>query len=362
MAFAAHAMEPENLWRLKVPPPPWPKGDERGMANQIGPATFARCAWHMQQPGARSYELSYLRSNTMPLSPFAGPYAVRPKPSAGLPGTAHAFNSEQFNENAEPAQQGTQMDALAHFGAFKAPWDGKLEFPAKDAVYYGGFTQQDVKPTPDSPLLKLGIDKAPPIITSAVLLDAKSYKKESMKAGEVVTAQGPRGDAQGARAVPARRAAGRRGVRAHRLRRPLARPGHREALLRQGARPRVRRRAVARREAHRRDPRSTRRSSMRSPRACWPARQARRRARRRGCRSRCTTTCSPRRGSTWSRTRSSTRSPPSACGPSAPHPAAARQRRRRLRHSPDRGGGFYKTCTKMRASPITETSHTAVRR
>ena len=71
-AFSAQAMEPENLQRMKVPPPPWPAGDERGMANQIGPATLARCAWHMQQPGSRTYELSHLRSNTMPASPFAG--------------------------------------------------------------------------------------------------------------------------------------------------------------------------------------------------------------------------------------------------------------------------------------------------
>ena len=88
-----------------------------------------------------------------------------------------------------PGQQGTQMDALAHFAVLKQPWDGKSEFSADGAVYYGGFTQKDVKPTPDSPLLKLGIDKVPPIVTSAVLLDAKAYKKESMKAGELVTAK-----------------------------------------------------------------------------------------------------------------------------------------------------------------------------
>jgi kynurenine formamidase len=189
LSFAAYAQEPDNLRRLKVPSPPWPKGDERGMANQIGPATQMRCAWHMQQPGARPYELSHVRSNTMPLSPFAGPYAVKPKPSAGIPGTAHAFNSEQLNENAEPGQQGTQFDALGHFGAFKQPWDGKSEFPAMDAVYYGGFSQKDVKPTPDSPLLKLGMDKVPPIVTSAVLFDAKTYKKGAMKDGELVTAK-----------------------------------------------------------------------------------------------------------------------------------------------------------------------------
>ncbi len=187
--LVVHAEEPENLQRMKVPPPPWPAGDERGMANQIGPATLARCAWHMQQPGSRTYELSHLRSNTMPASPFAAPTQTKPKATAGIPGTAHAFNSESLNEGAEPGQQGTQMDALAHFAVLKQPWDGKSDFSTDGAVYYGGFTQKDVKPTADSPLLKLGIDKVPPIITSAVLLDAKAYKKESMKAGELVTAK-----------------------------------------------------------------------------------------------------------------------------------------------------------------------------
>jgi kynurenine formamidase len=188
IAVPGFAMEPDNIQRLKVPPPPWPQGDERGMANQVGPATYQRCAWHMQQPGAKAYELSHLRSNTMPLSPFAGPYSVKPEPSAGIPGTAHLFNSETFNQGAQPAQQGTQMDALGHFGAFKQPWDGKSEFPAGQAAYYGGFTQQEVKPTPDSPLLKLGIEKVPPIVTSAVLLDARAYRKKAMGAGELVTA------------------------------------------------------------------------------------------------------------------------------------------------------------------------------
>lgn len=189
IAVSGFAVEPDKIQRLKVPPPPWPQGDERGMANQIGPATFQRCAWHMQQPGAKAYELSHVRSNTMPLSPFAGPYAVKPEASAGIPGTAHLFNTETFNQGAQPAAQGTQMDALGHFGAFKQPWDGKSEFPAGQAAYYGGFTQQEVKPTPDSPLLKLGIEKAPAIITSAVLLDAKAWTKKAMEAGELVTAK-----------------------------------------------------------------------------------------------------------------------------------------------------------------------------
>ena len=185
----AHAFEPENIRRLKVPTPPWPQGDERGMANQIGPATHARCAWHLQRPGSKSYELSQARSNTMPLSPFAGPYAVKPEASAGIPGTAHLFNMESYNQGAQPAQQGTQMDALGHFGAFRQPWDGKSPLPAETAVYYGGFTQKDVKPSPDSPLLKLGIDKVPPIVTSGVLLDAKAAKGKALEAGELVSAK-----------------------------------------------------------------------------------------------------------------------------------------------------------------------------
>ena len=189
VAAPLYAVEPEKMQRAKVPSPPWAQGDERGMANQIGPATYQRCAWHMAQPDARVYELSQLRSATMPLSPFAGPYAPKPKATAAIPGTAHAFNSEQMNENAEPGQQGTQMDALGHFGFLRQPWDGKSPFPAESVMYYGGYTQQDVKPTPDSPLLKLGIEKIPAIITSAVLLDAKAYKKKAMEAGELITAQ-----------------------------------------------------------------------------------------------------------------------------------------------------------------------------
>jgi len=191
---AAIAAEPEKLIaesRKATPNPPWPAGDERGMANQVGPATWARCGWHMSQPKAKSYELAYVRSNTAPKSPFAAPDTLRPKATAGIPGTGHAFNSEAYAENAEPAQQGTQIDALGHFASLRSPWDGKPPFPATDAVYYGGLTQKDVKPEDGSGLLKLGMDKAPPLVTSAVLLDAKALvgKGQAMKAGELVTAQ-----------------------------------------------------------------------------------------------------------------------------------------------------------------------------
>jgi Putative cyclase len=69
-------------------------------------------------------------------------------------------------------------------------WDSKSEFPADSAQYYGGHKQADVKPTPDSPLQTLGIEKVPPIITTGVLLDAKSYlgHGSAMQPGQAVTA------------------------------------------------------------------------------------------------------------------------------------------------------------------------------
>jgi kynurenine formamidase len=175
----------------RIPAPPWPAGDELGMANQIGPGTYARCAPFLRSPKAKAYELSHVRSGTMPLSPFSGPYVTKPKPTASIPGTAHAFNLESFGEGAEPGQQGTQIDALGHFGYFRQPWDGKGAPPVENALYYGGYTQKDVKPTPDSSLLKLGMEKIPPIVTTAVLLDAKQHVGggRPMKAGEVVTAK-----------------------------------------------------------------------------------------------------------------------------------------------------------------------------
>ena len=163
--------------------------DEIGMARELGPTTWARCAAELSNPAARVYELSHPRSGSMPLSPFAGPYQPNYLPSAGLPGTMQLFNMEVLNENANPGQQGTQIDALGHFASLNDAWDGTSEPASDTAVYYGGFTQQEVKPTPDSPLLRLGIDKMPPLVTSAILLDARSYvgNGEAMSAGQYVT-------------------------------------------------------------------------------------------------------------------------------------------------------------------------------
>jgi len=169
---------------------PWPAGDELGMANTLGPATWKRCAPYLADPKAKSYELSYLRSNTMPQSPFGTPLVDKYRPTVGIPGTMHAFNGEE-TVSGEPGAQGTQMDAIGHFAVLPEKWDGKGEFPSDKAKYYGGYTQKDVKPKPDSPLQKLGIEKVPPIVTTAVLLDAKTHlgKGKAMEPGARVTAK-----------------------------------------------------------------------------------------------------------------------------------------------------------------------------
>src|SRR5262249_33565443 len=171
-------------------PSRWGAGDELGMANTLGPATWQRCAQSLQNPRSKSYELSYLRSNTMPQSPFGVPLRDKYRPTVRIPGTVHAFTGEE-RVSGEAGEQGTKLDAIGLFAVLPDPWDGKGEFPADKAQYYGGYKQTDIKPTPDSPLRKLGIEKVPPIVTTAVLLDAKTYlgKGTAMKPGEAVTAK-----------------------------------------------------------------------------------------------------------------------------------------------------------------------------
>jgi kynurenine formamidase len=168
--------------------PPWPKGDERGMANTLGPGTWWRAARHLMAPGARCYELSHLITNTMPKSPFSKTLELVPRSTRGFPNAAHVSNMETLS--GDQGAQGTHIDALGHFGAFETAWDGSGESPIDKAVYYGGFKQHEVKPKPDSLLERLGIDRVPPIVTTAVLLDAKSHlgAGKTLAAGTTISA------------------------------------------------------------------------------------------------------------------------------------------------------------------------------
>jgi len=153
--------------------PPWPRGDERGMGNIIGPETWMRCAAYLGDANAKCYELAHPVSNTMPMSPYCRPLTFTARPTRGMRNSVHSSNMDQMA--GEPGGQGTHIDALGHFGWVEERWDGSGDFPAERSLYYGGFVQADVKPTPEGPLEKLGVEKIPPIVTTAILFDARSH-------------------------------------------------------------------------------------------------------------------------------------------------------------------------------------------
>jgi kynurenine formamidase len=153
--------------------------DEVGMGRTQGEATIARAAAEMAAGGKLRpfYELSHIYSDQMPLSPFAEPISIAYKATEYM--ASHAGNGDTISGQA--GSQGTKIDALGHFG-----------YVADDGVttYYGGLTQDQVKPAESSPLLHLGIEHAPPIVTTALLLDARRLKGRTLTAGEQVTAAG----------------------------------------------------------------------------------------------------------------------------------------------------------------------------
>jgi kynurenine formamidase len=119
--------------------------------------------------------------------PWAASMQYEYSPTSGVPNSIIVHHTGTKVSGVSGAQ-GTQMDALGHFGYLDEIWDGEGNFPTDKAKYYGGHSQAQVKPSSDLPLQKLGIDKAPPIITSAVLLDAKTHigNGEPMKAGQQI--------------------------------------------------------------------------------------------------------------------------------------------------------------------------------
>lgn len=149
---------------------------DTGNGMTLGETTVARAVAEMQRGGRLRpvYELSHVYSDRMPLSPFADPIDITYKPTEYL--ASHAGNGEVLA--GQLGSQGTKLDALGHFGYRDG--DGRT-------LYYGGLEQAEVKPTDDSPLLRLGVDEVPPIITSGVLLDATLLKGRSLGAGEQLT-------------------------------------------------------------------------------------------------------------------------------------------------------------------------------
>ena len=164
---------------------------QRGMTNLLGVETNLRCSQQMSNPKAKTYELSYKRTASMPLSPFAGEYKPKFLPEIPWAGSRQVFTMDVLNENVNDGNQGTQMDALGHFGYTDEVWNGDGEADLSSLKYVGELNGKEVKPTPESPLKKLGIESVPPIITTAVFLDVRKhiFNGKAMKAGEYVTVQ-----------------------------------------------------------------------------------------------------------------------------------------------------------------------------
>ena len=164
---------------------------QRGMTNLLGVDTNLRCSQQMSNPMAKTYELSYKRTASMPLSPFAGEYKPKFLPEIPWAGSRQVFTMDVLNENVNDGNQGTQMDALGHFGYTDEVWNGDGEADLSSLKYFGELNGKEVKPTPGSPLKKLGIESVPPIITTAVFLDVRKhiFNGKAMKAGEYVTVQ-----------------------------------------------------------------------------------------------------------------------------------------------------------------------------
>ena len=100
----------------------WGVEDERGNGNTQGLATRLRCAASLVHPQSRVYELGRVVSRAMPQNPFGdAPVDLDYLPTRGIPFTRHAGNGEVFSGGI--GSQGTQFDALGHFGVLDGPME-----------------------------------------------------------------------------------------------------------------------------------------------------------------------------------------------------------------------------------------------
>ena len=159
--------------------------DDRGNTATQGAETWTRAALYMvpkpklvngqlTMVPPLKIEVSHLMDPAAPQSPFAQPWSLTPNPTVFFGPNGVTFDSSQavFGHAGngevvcgELGGQGTQMDALGHFGF--------ITQPGGTPTYFGGLTQAEV--VGPTGLKRLGIEKAEPIITSVVMLDAARY-------------------------------------------------------------------------------------------------------------------------------------------------------------------------------------------
>lgn len=157
---------------LGAPPALADDVDDRGATATQGAATWLRAAVHMtprlvfrggppRWVAPLKFEVGHVLDPAMPQSPFSAPFTLEPSGTNTLAG--HTFNGDMIC--GDIGQQGTQLDAVGHFGY--------LPEPGAEPIYYGGLTQSEVV-GPDG-LMRLGMETAEPLITTMVLLDAKNH-------------------------------------------------------------------------------------------------------------------------------------------------------------------------------------------
>jgi kynurenine formamidase len=173
------------VWLLLVPACTAFAVDDRGNTATQGADTWFRAAQymipkpqyvngHLTWVPPVKIEVSHLMDPAAPQSPVAAPWSLTPHPTLFFGPTGvtpdareaifgHAGNGEVVC--GEIGNQGTQMDALGHFGF--------INEPGGTPTYFGGLTQREV--VGPTGLKRLGIEKAEPIVTSVVMLDAVQY-------------------------------------------------------------------------------------------------------------------------------------------------------------------------------------------
>ena len=305
---AAGAIEPANLIALSKtsPAPPWPAGDERGMANTLGAATTLRCGWHLSQRGA-----THLRGVVRALEHDAASRRSRTRRAAS-PSRPPACRSRRTPSTARPSTPAPSRSSRARRSTRSAT-SRRSRRRGIRRIRSRPTTRATTAATSSRTSSRRRIRRCS---SSASRRSRRSSrprccstrrrhvgKGKAMADGEVVTAAHIEAMLKAQGLGQARHPAGRHGVDLHRLERALEGPDDGAALLRDGAGPRGRRGEVAGEQAHRRD--RPRRAVHR--RRC-PSGMLQGKAppaaghRARACRSRSTTTCCRCSASTTSRT------------------------------------------------------------
>ncbi len=152
-------------------PSKWGKDDEIGAANLLSPALVLKAAKLITT--GKVYRMGVPVDRTTPAFP--------PRSLAVTVLQPNQYAGETFGENKMSYNDdmftgwlgiGTQIDALSHLGI--------------DGRFYNGFHSKDFAKV--TGVTKLGIEKIPPIVTRAVLINMAGHKGvEVMKEGDVIS-------------------------------------------------------------------------------------------------------------------------------------------------------------------------------